>query len=651
MRPNLPDLPPAAPLSFWRFARAMAVAVALLPLCCYWASEQGVDVILSLAVPPVGATIALVALNLPVRRWLPRVALTVEELVLVFAMLSVGTAIGSEWMDCMNKQIHSYPMFATEGNRFGLLMVPYLTRLLFFQTADKLLDYRAGGGDWHTLLGHWRLWARPVLGWTFLVTSLSLAMISINSLMRRQWTEQERLSFPLIAFPQALVEAGTPRASVWRDPALWWAFGVMTAIDLLNGLHFIWPGVPSVTVRFLGDLNRLFSSPPWNTTGWTPVGLFPFIVALATFMPTDLAWSMVFFYFVRKAMQIVAYRLGYQQGLFGGGYLVPAPPYFAEQTWGAFLALFVTALWMARSHLRRILQAIRTGERNARDVSARWALAGLVVGTAGVVFIGTFSGLPVWFGAVYVALYLAFSTALTRVRAELGPPTHEMAFMGPNQLVIDAMGTSGMTHREIVGLSTTFFLFNRIHRSHPMPSELEGMKLAERGGADQRWMFVAMLVAVVAGSLFSHVLRIYHGYRWGAVAEGWGQTSIVADLIGNPRRANPVAMGFVALGAAVVVGLNALRFQVPGFWLHPVGYALAMNFGVDYYWFGLIVAMLLKSGTLKVWGLKGYRRLYAAMIGIMLAEYATESLWSGVAMIWRIPTYSISINGRLGWME
>ena len=651
-REQLADTAPPPPLSLWRFARVAALSCACLPLTCYWAADQGVDTIISLAVPPVGVTLVLVALNLALVRCTPGLALTTEELILIYSMVATGTAVGSEWMNCINRQIHCYPLFATDSNRYRELILPYLSRLLFFTEETDLKDYLAGGGGWPQLWRDRWLWARPVLAWTFVVTCLSVAMVAINSLMRRQWTQRERLSFPIVAFPYALVEASGPRRpALWHDPALWAAFTGMAAIDLFNGLHFLFPQIPLLKVRFLGDLNAWFSGPPWNSTGWTPIGLFPFIVALATFLPTDLVGSMVFFFFLRKAQQVVAFQMGYAQGVFGGGYLVPAPPYFAEQTWGAFLALFVTALYTARGHLRRLGQRLVAGGTDPDDVPPRWALAALALGVAGVLFVGRFAGLPPLFGAVYVGLYLAFSTALARMRAELGPPTHEMAFMGPNQLVIDAVGTHGMNPKMIVGLTTTFFFFNRIHRSHPMPFELEAMKLAERGGANQRWMALALVLAVIAGSLAAHVMRIYLGYRWGAVAEGWAQSRVVDNLLNHPRRPNTAALSFVGLGFAIVCALNWLRFTVPGFTLHPVGYALAMNFGVDYYWFGLLVAMALKTTVLRTWGLRGYRCLHAAMIGVMLAEYATETLWSLVAMIWRIPTYSISINGRLGWMQ
>jgi hypothetical protein len=101
----------------------------------------------------------------------------------------------------------------------------------------------------------------------------------------------------------------------------------------------------------------------------------------------------------------------------------------------------------------------------------------------------------------------------------------------------------------------------------------------------------------------------------------------------------------------MVVGINFIRFRVASFPLNPVGYALSMNFGVDYYWFGLLLALLAKLAVQRYIGLKGYNKLHTFALGVILGEFAAEGIWAGVAMIFRIATYSVSINGRLGWNQ
>src|SRR5207245_4684937 len=113
-------------------------------------------------------------------------------------------------------------------------------------------------------------------------------------------------------------------------------------------------------------------------------------------------------------------------GGFGVGWLVPAPPYFTEQSWGAFLGLFVTALWIARSYLREVWQEIWTGRgRETRTVPHRWSFLGLLACLLGLGAFGTAAGLAPAFVVLYMLIFLAFSIAVTRLRARLGPATHD----------------------------------------------------------------------------------------------------------------------------------------------------------------------------------------------------------------------------------
>ena len=133
---------------------------------------------------------------------------------------------------------------------------------------------------------------------------------------------------------------------------------------------------------------------------------------------------MIFFFFFRKGQQVIAASYGHSQGVFGGGWLVPSPPYFSEQSWGAFLGLFLTALWIARGYLREVWRDIWRGSGQDPTVrSHRWSLAGLAGSIVGLVGIGVAAGFSAPFLILYLALFLAFSVALTRMRAQLGPPS------------------------------------------------------------------------------------------------------------------------------------------------------------------------------------------------------------------------------------
>ena len=134
--------------------------------------------------------------------------------------------------------------------------------------------------------------------------------------------------------------------------------------------------------------------------------------------------------------------------------------------------------------------------------------------------IALYVGIPLWMVAASVILFLMFSAALTRMRAQIGAPSHEMAFMGPNQMLVDFVGTQGLPQAGISRLVTMFFFMNRIHRTHPMPHQLEAMKMGDTGKMNQRALFVAITVATVVGSVLGHLVYIWKGYHYAAHAGG-----------------------------------------------------------------------------------------------------------------------------------
>lgn len=640
--------------SLARLIRTILLGILLIPLCCYWAQNQVNDRIFSLMVPPLAMTMVIAALNIGVRRWLPRLALTGGEIIVLYSMLAVSCAMSAEWMDMMAPQIYGYAIYKDTNSRFEDKVLPYISELFFFKDPEPLKDFRYGGKpDNLTIpifLAALPLWMPKILAWTLFLTLLVTAMLCINALLKDQWIQQEKLAFPVVQIPLALAQEGEGE-SLWRNKLLWGAFLTVFAIDMWNGFSFLYPTLPPIPLRFVGRLDDYLKTPPWNSTGWIPLGLFPFMSAIGFFMPTDLLFSLLFFYGVRKMQQVIAYTLGNEQGVFGGGGLVPSPPYFSEQSWGAFFAMFVSAMWLARPHWKQVWADIVAGKPKGDDVPYRVTFVLLILCLLGMGAVGMAMGLSFAFVLFYTVVFLMFSVAVTRLRVQLGAPTHEMAFMGPHQLIIDFRGTSGWNVEDVSRTMTTFHMMNRLHRTHPMPSLLEGQYLADRVGFPGKAMFASLIVAVILGTITGFLTHIYLGYRY--TPTSWITSEVagtISTLVDTPRAPNLHGMIAVGAGAGVVFLLDAIRFRFPGFWLHPAGYALGMNFGVDYYWFGLLIVLIVKIFVQRYQGLKGSQKLRLVAIGLICGEVAAELIWAVFSMLNdRQLTYTISINGKMGW--
>jgi hypothetical protein len=626
--------------------RAAIMGVLLAVPVCFWNAWQPTGTIYSLIFSTMAALVVLVLVNRALHRFAPRLAFTTAEMVVIYAFVSVASAVSGEWTFLNMQYVHVFAGYPNLDPKYESVFLKHLPEAFYFKDSAEVRDFIAGGRGYLYFLTRMDLWLPKLLAWTALYSLITVGLLCINSLMRDAWLRKERLSFPIIQFPVAMMEQNA-NGPMWRSRVMWAFFIAMFSIDLLNGFHYLYPNLPSVPLKEYVDLRYALPERPWLAMGYTPIAVYPFLMALAILVPADLLFSVVFFFIVRKAILVIMSYYGYEGGSFAGGFLTPEAPYFTEQTWGALIGLFVTAMWLSRRHLKAVWLAIRSGEP-AEDggISHRAAATLLIVCIAGVVGVLVYAGLHPLLAVPYFCAFLGFSVVLTRIRAQLGPPTHEFAFLGPNQLLFNFYGTRTLSERTASFLGTVFLGINRLSRAHPMPVQLEAMKMAEQHRVRQGFLFGWMAAALVFGLFLGSMWMVQRGYVRGG-EPGWNDPSaVVAAVVDNRHGPSWKGIGAVGLGFSVVAVLDAIRFRVPGFWLHPVGYALSMNFGVDYYWFGLILALLIKVVVQRYYGLDGFRQLRFAAFGVLLGEFSAEAIWAVYAMITRQSTYTIGFNER-----
>ena len=132
-------------------------------------------------------------------------------------------------------------------------------------------------------------------------------------------------------------------------------------------------------------------------------------------------------------------------------------------------------------------------------VRYRTAILGIISGIIMILVFCYQAGMSVSVSLTFFAIYFVIVTAVTRVRAELGTPVHDLLYSGPDQILVRFLG-----RRRLPGNLTMFSLFwfiTRAYRSHPMPHQLEGFKMAERTKINNKKLFGTMVLAAVVGSL------------------------------------------------------------------------------------------------------------------------------------------------------
>ena len=162
----------------------------------------------------------------------------------------------------------------------------------------------------------------------------------------------------------------------------------------------------------------------------------------------------------------------------------------------------------------------------------------------------------------------------------------------------------------LLPMSHYFWFFNRTYRNHAMPQQLECFKISQRVGIHPRTVVYATLFGTIFGILSSFWAELHMLYRVpDAPGSGfsWESINILTSRINFMKETDFGAINFMFIGAAFTTFLSVMRMKFLWWPFHPVGYAISMNFGVDYIWFTIFLGLVIKWSILKFGGLKGIK--------------------------------------------
>ena len=624
--------------------RSVLLGLLLIPPNCIWVTQveivhySGHPTCLSIFSNAVFSLLLLIFANLFLLRFRPQWALTQGELLTAYIMTCLGCSIAAhDMMQMLVPEIACGYWMATPENGWADLIQPHLAPWLTVSDHHALQGYHEGHASLYDP-ANYGPWVVPMLWWGGFIVALVFAMQCLNSIMRKQWTENEKLTYPLTQLPVEMTQRGGA-SGLYRSRALWGGFAFGAGLDLWNGIAFLVPSLPLLNVK-LHDLSPRFLTPPWNAIGWTPLSYYPFIVALSFFLPTDVSFSCWFFYLFRKALQVIAAATGWGQ--------LPDAPFLIQQSWGSWMAFVAIALWSARPHLRAVWRT--TWGRGELDegreaVPYRWAMLGLAGSLGFILYFWLRTGASAGVILLYFALYFALALAMSKMRAEIGPPTHELGGMATTHILVQMLGSKSLGAQNLIMFMWLWFN-NRMVRSHQAPIQLEALKMAERGRIELPRLFGAMVLAVVVGVIsgFWALLGDAYGSK-GARGVGFAMEthSQLEQWLRNPQGPRPLAIAFMGIGAGVTFLLGAARMRFLNWPLHPAGYALGMVFGLDYVWFPILMAWAIKTLVLRYGSPRLYGRMIPFACGVILGEFVVGSAWSSLSVVLEKPMYTFWI--------
>jgi hypothetical protein len=614
------------------------LVLALLPFQAFWLvrvetelgafSTNNTDV--SLFFTTVFALFVAGLLNRPLVRRGSRWALRPAELAVLYIALTVSAAFsGSDLLQNLTPVLAHPFWFATDENGWQSLFHRYIPAWFAPRDPEVLKGYYIGHSTFATP-GHLNAWLTPLAVWGALLFVIGLMMLCLNVLVQRQWTDRERLSYPVIQLPLEMVRPGGLNALL--SNRLFLGGALMTvALETLNSFHSFYPNVPSVQLGVV-NVGIHFVDPPWNAlASWPPLFLswIPFAIGISFFLPLDLAFSAWTFYLLRRAEDVLAVYWGWRDPGASVGQL--RFPFVREQASGAWIALFFLTFWMGRRYYRQILR-IALGRGRAADPAEasryRWALIGLVAGTAYLLTFSRIAGMGWGIAAAYFSLYFMLTVTMTRIRAQLGPPMLELYFVNPEQMLVAFTGTHALTPQALTVLSY-YFWFNRCYRCQPMAHQLESFRLADATGLAPRTLVRLIVGVMVIGILFClwAVLHVYYDagessakimtYRTGVGREAFNR---LEDWMRNPRGPDAAGMRWMAGGAAFTFALAFMQSRFLWWPLHPIGYAFSTCYAMEYWWSTIALTWFIKLLLVRYGGLQAFVKARPLFLGLILGD-------------------------------
>jgi len=605
-----------------------------------------------LQMPPVviGVFFFITLLNKGMQRFKHFFHLSSAEMMIIYCMMLVAAMISSRGiMEKVIPALVTPNYFASPANKWHELYNPNIRKWLVpfdpqgepEQFVTKRFYERLREGESIP----WGDWAVPLAAWGILVMLVVFAFLCLATILRKQWVDNEKLAFPLVQPPLELVRE-TAERSIFQNKLLWGGALLPACIFALNGLHNIYPNLPSIGLE--RTLNEYLVNPPWNQLYFTPIYFSFAAIGFFFLLPSDLLFSLWFFALFARLQGIIAaaYNMEPEYMPMYGTRL-----FIAYQVVGAYLVLAGYMFYVSLPHLKKVLRAALYREKadDALELMPySFAFWGLFVSLGLIVGWCYCAGMTPWVAALEFGVFL-FVVALVMARstAEAGMLMTETSFRPVDLYRLIApvhnLGANNLTMLAFLDAG-----FMRDQRGLLLTGFLDGLKISDGVGIQRRTFLFVFLIGIISALIFAGFLHIWIPYKYGAlilngyVYRGnnlWSFSEYQTHLSSSVARSWQAPV-FFAVGIIFTIILSYMRAMFSWWPLHPLGYALCISWTMTVFWFSCLIAWIGKSLILRYGGMKLYMKTRPWFLGMVLGEFGSAVIWTLIAAIWKTPTPS-----------
>lgn len=532
--------------------------------------------------------------------------------------------------------------FSTPENRWAEFLHPYLPEWIIPSNRDGAISWFYDGLPAGAPVP-WATWLGPLFWWFTFICAVALACFCASVIMRKQWAEHEKLVYPAMEpIIELTTQPGTGRTYLpefMQGRMFWTGFGVVGVIFTWNIIAWFHPALPKF---------------PTAAGTWVPIGRnFPpqwvFIstvgICFSYFASLELLFSMWLFDLVFIVESGILDQLGITA--FNRYY---ASKRYLWQTTGAFIALSLWWVWIARAHLKQAFQkALHPKSEHIDDsrelISYRAAFCCLAASIAYTLVWLSASGMAWKVLAILLPFMFLSYGAVSKILADSGliyikaPST---AWTLTTALMGGARAIPAASHALIYPASVAIDHF----RGFTFSVGTHINRLSDFIPGNKRPLFGGLCIAFVVGIISSTLFTIWLGYRiggynfspnWLIIRAGVGGYQNSVNAIISPQPMEEIDYYFFLIGALAMYALLFLRYQFTWWPLHPIGLALSGTGLARLTSFTIFVAWLIKFTLLRIGGAPFYRRSKPFFVGMLVAYVLSTALGLVVDAIWFMP--------------
>jgi hypothetical protein len=229
--------------------RAILVAFGSIIIISYWTqhSELVIDSPSFNSIhPSIAAFFTVICIALFINPLLRRIHTSLSfsqpEILLIYSMLIVaGPIVSIGGIHFLLPTLIAPYYFATPENEYDLLFHGHIPNWFGPKDSVAIKDFYEGSIDGSI---PWHVWIKPLLLWSAFLFAVYFAFLCLNVVIRKQWADAEKLTFPLVQLPLEMTqesEKGKVYNTFFRNHIVWLGFAIPFIIHGINGINTYYP--------------------------------------------------------------------------------------------------------------------------------------------------------------------------------------------------------------------------------------------------------------------------------------------------------------------------------------------------------------------------------------------------------------------------